>query len=181
MKKISLVFIIFLTSSILCTGCNNEKQVEKTVKEKSNLQDSERVEIVNSSEVIFNNNIKELSNTECDSKTKKVNYTLKIVSDKLILINEDTFENYSVKNISNVKEISSITYTSKCEDNVYILLTENGDIYYTDNDIVNFKDVKNIDKEFKKLSSEYKFADIKVEDEVYSITNSGEILKLNFR
>ena len=181
MKRANLYFLFFLVITLLCTGCNNKKNIENTTKENSNLKDSERVEVVDSSNVIFNNATSEISNIKCNSKSKKVNYTLKIVSGKLIIINEDTFENYSLKKFSNIKQMASVTYTSNCDDMVYILLTETGDIYYTNNNIINFKDVKNIDKEFKKLSSEYKISDIKVENEVYSTTTTGEILKLNFR
>ncbi|MBP3840891.1 MAG: hypothetical protein IK997_02060 [Bacilli bacterium] len=181
MKKINLVIITFFVIIFFCTGCFNKQENEIENKKNSNLSDSERIEIVNNSEVIFNNDTKEISNLKCNSKNKKVNYTLKLISGELNIINEDNFENYSLKNINSIKQISSITYTSKCDDMVYILLTENGDIYYTNSNIVNFKDIKNIDKEFRKLNTEYKFSDIKVENEVYSNTSSGEIIKLNFR
>lgn len=163
---------------ILVTGCTNK---ENNKKEMSNLKDSERVEVVENKDIVFNNITSELSNTKCDSKNKKVNYTLKLVDGKITIINEDNFENYLLTGIDNVKQLGKISYTDDCSDTVYILLTEVGDVYYTNNDIVNFKDIKNINKEFKRLDTSFKFSNLNVENEVYSTTTSGEIIKLNFR
>ncbi len=186
MKNFYKTFLFFIFTILICVGC--EKSTEKnTIKESttSNLTGDQRIEIVQNSDVVIANfNEPTISNLGCDSKSKNVNYTLKLDSGKVYIINEDTFENYSLDSISDIKSIGSITYTSNCDDAVYFLLTNSGDIYYTNNNIVSIIDIKNIGKEFKKLSSDYSFTSIgidKTSNEAYSVTNSKDIIKLNFR
>lgn len=179
MKKGIYSFVLVLVVIILTTACSSDT----TNKNKSNLSDKERVEVVDEKVTLSEYGSKELSNLKCGYEGKKVNYTLKLDSGDITIINEDNFENYSLKNIGAVKTMASITYSSKCEDTVYILLTVTGDIYYSNSDIVLVKSVKDLDKEFIKLSSNYKFSDLNIGDdkELYSNTFTSELVKLNFR
>ena len=182
MKGFYKIMFLLIFTILICTGCGKKEGKKSTT---SNLSDEERVEVVQKSDVSISTfDETSLSNLDCDAKSKNTNFTLKLESGKLFIINEDTFENYSLNNFSDIKSIGSITYTSNCDDAVYFLLTNSGDIYYTNNNIVAIKDVKNIEKEFKKLTSDYSFSSIGIDksfNEVYSVTDSDTNIKLNFR
>lgn len=181
-----IIFLICIVVIVLFLFFHEDKEDDDSNAVKINSSDRIKV-IENVDEVSFlDENVNSITNLECDSSNKKINYTLKLENNEITVINEDNFENYALDKIKNVKTMKSIMYSSNCDEAVYIILTNDGTIYYSYDDIVKTNNVKKMSKNFKKLSTSYNFTELKIgsfdgNNEVFAYTDSSELLRLNFR
>lgn len=144
---------------------------------------SNTIESINGKDIVeeMNQNIKfkeldkTITNELCNSKNKKVNYTLKLENGEVIVNNLDNFMNFSLKKVTNVKAITSVLYGSSCDQNSYVILSE-GKIYFTNNNIVNINNLDNLDDEFILLETEEDFDDLLIGEDNKLYSHVGDKL-----
>ena len=144
---------------------------------------SNTIESINGKDIVeeMNRNIKfkeldkTITNELCNSKNKKVNYTLKLENGEVIINNLDNFMNFSLKKVTNVKAITSVLYGNSCDQNSYVILSE-GKIYFTNNNIVNINNLDNLDDEFILLETEEDFDDLLIGEDNKLYSHVGDKL-----
>ena len=181
-NKIFYVVLIIIFVGVISYFIYNNLYSKTNNKKINNIKDQDRIKLVSDSNINFlNSNNTFISNEDCDSKNKKYNYTLTLDDGQILINNLDTYENFKVENIKGITSLNSITYGT-CADSIYVLLNNDGKIYYTDNNIVGLKKLKDIDKEFRILKTDYIFDNIVVSDnKLYGSTNNGEIVEINLK
>ena len=151
---------------------------------KETISDKDRVVIATKEGLSFiSDSFNVVSNKNCNSSSKRYNYSLSLEDGNVLVNNHDTFENFIIDNISNIKAIMSITYTNKCENSIYVLLSDNGRLYYSDDNISSFGNLRKLDEEFKMLNSRYFFNDLLIgnDNKLYSNTTTGEFVNINLQ
>lgn len=150
---------------------NNDNNVPKvtestttttiTTKSTEEVDTSKNYKEANKSEYVINYS---KINTETTYDAKEcgggLDHKITINNGNLIVTNTSTSENYTIKKITDAKNIISISNLS-CDSISYVALTNNGDIYYTKSYMATgASDVSKFEDLFTKLDTKYNINEI---------------------